>query len=105
MRKLTVLIGLSLLAAPAWSDGKALFSQNCVGCHGATGKGDGPDGAYYDIPPSNLTAATYKRGTDDVTVLREIQNGIPGTPMPAAGIKLSAADCKALMEYLKTLRH
>ncbi len=36
--------------------GARLFAQNCVGCHGATGRGDGPLARTLDIPPADLTA-------------------------------------------------
>jgi high-affinity iron transporter len=91
----------SVWAAP---DGKALFSQNCASCHGAKGMGDGPDAGYYDTPPASLAAPSYKHGTSDAEVLKTIDEGIHGSPMPGFKTKLSEDDRKALVAYLKTLR-
>src|SRR5262249_32074839 len=37
--------------------GQALFAQHCVGCHGASGRGNGPNALALDMPTSDLTAA------------------------------------------------
>jgi copper transport protein len=34
--------------------GRLLFSQNCIQCHGETGRGDGPLASTLPIPPANL---------------------------------------------------
>ena len=36
--------------------GARAFAQNCVACHGADGKGDGPLARSLPTPPANLTA-------------------------------------------------
>lgn len=51
-----------------------LYSQNCAGCHGVSGKG-GPAIALAD--PVFLAIA------DDNVVRRTIENGVPSTAMPA----------------------
>jgi len=33
-----------------------LYAQDCIACHGAEGRGDGPLGKTLDIPPADLTA-------------------------------------------------
>jgi putative copper export protein/mono/diheme cytochrome c family protein len=38
-------------------DGQAVYAQNCVGCHGAGGGGDGAMAASLPVPPADLTAA------------------------------------------------
>jgi putative copper export protein/mono/diheme cytochrome c family protein len=37
--------------------GSALFAQNCTGCHGQNGAGDGPLAKTLVVPPADLTAA------------------------------------------------
>ena len=37
--------------------GAALYPQHCARCHGAEGRGDGPDAAGLAVPPADLTAA------------------------------------------------
>jgi len=36
--------------------GKDLFATYCAGCHGDTGRGDGPDAKTLDVKPPDLTA-------------------------------------------------
>jgi mono/diheme cytochrome c family protein len=40
----------------AVSAGETLFQQNCVSCHGTTGKGDGPAGSALTPKPADLGA-------------------------------------------------
>lgn len=44
--------------------GRALYSKECVSCHGAKGQGDGPDGLYFTTPPSNLTSPAVAKQSD-----------------------------------------
>jgi len=58
---------VGLLAAPlasAWADetemeeepvGKDEYRNNCLPCHGVSGKGDGPIAEYFTVKPSDLT--------------------------------------------------
>ena len=70
--------------------GKALYIQECSGCHGERGNGAGPAAAFLDPRPRDFTKRMFKLRstptgqpptTDDV--LRTIERGIPGTAMPA----------------------
>lgn len=42
--------------------GKREYQANCAGCHGATGKGDGPYNAYLTKSSSNLTVLAKNNG-------------------------------------------
>jgi mono/diheme cytochrome c family protein len=55
-------------------DFKALYAQNCAGCHGPGGKG----GAA--IP---LSDPVFLAIADDAAIRRTATIGVPGTPMPA----------------------
>lgn len=44
--------------------GQALYVKECLGCHGAKGKGDGPDGLYFTTAPSDLTTKRVQTQTD-----------------------------------------
>jgi mono/diheme cytochrome c family protein len=72
------------------AQGKEVFAAagNCVSCHGAEGKGDGPAGAALDPPPRNLHATgDYKYGAGDLAVFRTIKYGVDGTGMaPLEGV-------------------
>ena len=70
--------------------GKTLFTKNCASCHGANAKGGvGPK-------LQGITAS-------DARITKIIKNGKPGQ-MPAFGEKLKAADIRALIAYLRSLK-
>jgi putative heme-binding domain-containing protein len=54
-------------------DGGRLFRGACVGCHG-------PDGNL--VPGVDLSQNKFRRATTDDQLIRIVQQGIPGTPMP-----------------------
>jgi mono/diheme cytochrome c family protein len=67
---------------PAGTDaaaGQALWRDNCAGCHGATGRGDGPAAQWLEPPPTNLAAREYARRR----LADALWNGVLGTSMPA----------------------
>jgi DMSO reductase family type II enzyme heme b subunit len=89
--------------------GKAVYVKWCAGCHGETGAGDGP-GATAMLPrPRNFTGAVYKiRSTasgqlpTDADLLRAIDEGLPGSAMPAWNTRLSDAERRNVLAYIKT---
>lgn len=44
-------------AAASIVQGQALYPGHCARCHGAEGRGDGPDAKTLAVPPADLTAA------------------------------------------------
>jgi putative copper export protein/mono/diheme cytochrome c family protein len=47
--------------------GRALFAAHCAGCHGASGRGNGPNALALDMATSDLTAAhVYARSDGDL---------------------------------------
>ncbi len=65
--RVAVLIGLLLTLAgcvppPPDRSGRALFQDNCVGCHGTGGRGDGPAAAGLDRRPADLTGISRRNG-------------------------------------------
>jgi mono/diheme cytochrome c family protein len=80
--------------------GQKIYLQRCVGCHGKTGKGDGPDAADLGIHPAKLSDAAVQGQTDGelfwkVTVGKK--------PMPNYRSRLSPADRWNVINYLRTL--
>jgi len=89
--------------------GKAVYVKWCAGCHGETGAGDGPAAAYMLPRPRNFTGAVYKIRTTasgqlptDADLLRAIDDGLPGSAMPAWKGRLSDAERRDVLAYLKT---
>src|SRR6266700_2671528 len=59
--------------AQAIAGGRTLYSQACVACHGADGRGDrGP----------SLVSGAFSRGSADGEIFINIRSGIRGTQMP-----------------------
>lgn len=65
-------------------DGSRLFAENCVSCHGSSGRGDGPAAKSLQPPPRDLTRSTgWKNGTRLSDLFRTLTLGLVGTRMPA----------------------
>ena len=80
--------------------GQKIYLQRCAGCHGKTGKGDGPDAADLGIHPAKLSDAAVQEQTDGelfwkVTVGKK--------PMPSYRTRLSPTDRWNVINYLRTL--
>jgi len=93
--------------------GRAIFSDNargnCLTCHGAEGKGDGPTaGDYlddwgYPIRPRNLQSGVYRAGSESADLYRTIAAGIKGTPMPSYAGALTAEEMWDLVHFVQSL--
>ncbi len=59
--------------------GAELFAQDCAGCHGPNGAGDGPASAWLHPAPKDLTEHRFT--TEDLTLA--LWAGVEGTAMPA----------------------
>jgi cytochrome c oxidase cbb3-type subunit III len=74
-----------------------LYSQNCAGCHGASGKG----GAAIALANPVFLAIA-----DDSVIRRTTANGVPGTSMPAfaqsAGAMLTDKQIDALVSGIRS---
>ena len=80
--------------ATAKPDGKALYTQYCVACHGADGKGNnGLGGDYSKVLPER---------TDD-ELIAAIKNGKTGDigAMPPWGAVLNDEQIQAVLTYVK----
>lgn len=66
----------SVWAQSTAEDGAALFADHCVACHGAGGRGDGPDAAGLDTTPADLTRIAARR--DGVWPMLEVMSIIDG---------------------------
>ncbi|MBK8206846.1 MAG: cytochrome c [Planctomycetes bacterium] len=74
--------GMDLKNADVIAKGKELFGNadrgNCVSCHGASGKGDGPLGANLDPKPGNLTDPDVHEHVSDAYIFWRIKTGNAG---------------------------
>jgi mono/diheme cytochrome c family protein len=85
--------------------GLALYSQNCLPCHGPNGRGDGPAAMALFPRPSNLQVHAVPGVHSDAQLFEWISNGYPGTAMPAFGDLLGEVERWDLVNYIRTLRN
>jgi len=72
-------------------DGERVFRQSCANCHG-------PDG--NEISGIDLGRGIFKTAKTDEDLVRVIQKGVPGTPMPATN--MSDEQAKRVVAYLRS---
>jgi mono/diheme cytochrome c family protein len=80
--------------------GQKLYVSNCLTCHGASGKGDGPGGAALEKKPADLVAR-IKAGETDGSLFWKISEG--RSPMVSWKGSLSETQRWELVNYIKTL--
>ena len=88
----------------ALAEGKQLFEKNCKRCHGASGKGDGPDGDPDHQEDMDLTQARRAARNPDGVVFYKAWNGRARPKMPAFKDSLSKDDIWKIVTYVQTLR-
>lgn len=95
--------------------GQQVYSENCGFCHGSGGKGDGPVGALYAIPPADLTGTARKDllppgiapkglGQTDGDLYWTITVSPVSNSMPSFGTKLSSMDRFYVVRYIRKLQ-
>src|SRR5439155_9544764 len=82
--------------------GQALFSQNCVACHGPAGRGDGPGATVLNPRPPDFTQP-HTAAHSDGYLFNIISNGSPGSAMPSWRGQLSEAERWDLVNYIRSL--
>ena len=81
-------------------EGKALYIQNCVPCHGIAGDGEGPR-AYFIFPrPRNFNRDYSRAVFNRPRLYRSISEGKVGTEMPAWSRALTPQQIADLSEYV-----
>lgn len=83
------------------ANGKALFDAQCVSCHGASGKGDGPAAGALNPPPRNFTSGdAWKNGRKPSQVFTTLTKGLNSMPAFAS---LGAEDRWSLAHFVLSL--
>jgi len=80
--------------------GQKLYVNNCLTCHGPSGKGDGPGGAALEKRPADL-GARIKAGETDGALFWKISEG--RSPMISWKGSLSETQRWELVNYIKSL--
>lgn len=74
-------VPLAPTAAPDLARGKGLYAQHCASCHGATGKGDGPQARGLDPAPIAFADEARARERSVFALYQVIEQGLDGTSM------------------------
>lgn len=93
----------ALAAPPSITRGQAVFAENCTGCHGATGTGDGPDAKAQDLHPANFGDVTFMRTETPQDFFNVVTLGRRRSGMPAWGETLSAQQRWDVVSFVWTL--
>ena len=91
-----------------------LFRKHCIQCHGTTGDGMGPTSALLAPYPRDFRRGTFKfkstptgKKPTHSDLVRTLENGVPGTAMPAFGTLNRSSefseDVDALAHYVRFL--
>lgn len=85
--------------------GEEVFTQNCAGCHGEGGRGDGPDAAQLSGAVGDLTDQANMASLSDDAIKVTIREGVgqPDDGMPAFADTLSEDDIQAVTGFVRTL--
>ena len=97
-----LLFVMSPSSAAAAQTGANLYAQRCAGCHGPSGKGDGPYGKFLTPPPRPFSTAL--RGKSDSWIESVITKGGPAVGLSAAmpaQSGLSDEELKSLTNYIE----
>ena len=93
------------LRPPALARGAAVYREQCVQCHGAGGRGDGPKAKHLEgPPPADLTDGAAMTTVSPVDVYRKITIGVAGTGMPQFEETVPPDDRWAVATYVAALR-
>ena len=108
MKNIAVLIVIAVVSAPLAlraADAKTNWANNCAQCHGPTGKGDTKMGKVLNA--ADLTDPKKQASFTDAQATTAIKDGIKQngkTTMKAFAGKLTDAEIKALVAYIRTLK-
>jgi mono/diheme cytochrome c family protein len=86
-------------------EGKAIFTRECMVCHGDAGTGDGPYGSALQPPPPDFSDGSYGTLADpsytDADYFWRISEGLPWSAMPSWKLRYSQNDRWKLVAYIR----
>lgn len=85
--------------AVSLDEGGKVYAKFCAGCHGKTGRGDGPAGAKLTPRPANLAHEAWHERPGELAW--KIANGRP--PMPAWKKVLNETQIWHVVNYIQSI--
>ena len=95
-----LLLGVALWGAPSGTraqDGKAIFTDKCMPCHGEKGDGKGPMASTFDPKPGNFSDPKFCQGD----VHKKITDSVTKGKNQMVPVNLKPDEIKAVSEYIK----
>ena len=83
--------------------GRVIYRERCLACHGEHADGKGSLGGALRPPPTDLTDSAWQARTDERHVYYAIAEGGHGKPMPPWKATLSPGEIWSLVAYIRTL--
>ena len=109
MRVLVLVLGMMAEGALAQdkAEGKKYYVTYCSGCHGESGRGDGPASVSLPVKPANHTDGTVMNQIPDKVLLEIISKGgqaVDKSPfMPGWGSQLREKQIRDIIAYLRSI--
>jgi mono/diheme cytochrome c family protein len=89
----------------ALEDAKAIYTRECMVCHGAAGRGEGPYGGRIEPPPPDFGDGSYgslgSPSFSDADFYWRISEGLPWTAMPTWKLQYGSDDIWKLVHYIE----
>jgi high-affinity iron transporter len=89
---------------PELANGKRLFEENCVSCHGPRGAGDGPSADTLNPKPRDFTDPERLNHYAPYQFFQAVSFGVEGTAMASFGEAFTHEEIWDIAFYLMTLR-
>jgi len=93
------------LTVKALDEGKAIFTRECMVCHGDAGRGNGPYADGLQPPPPDFGDGSYGTLADpsytDADYFWRISEGLPWSAMPSWKLLYSEEDRWKLVHYIR----
>lgn len=83
--------------------GAVLYASYCGGCHGPSGRGDGPVAGVIDLRPSDLRAPGLLDRNSDDEIIARLLRGEPLRSTPRRNAVAEDLEADAITAYLPTL--
>ena len=87
-------------ADPFGSEGRRIYKEQCIACHGPFGRGDGY--VLFNPPVADLTSELIQKKLD-TELFRSIHQGRPNTMMGSWRLALSDEEMLAVVQYVRQL--
>ena len=79
-----------------------LYEKNCLTCHGAKGKGDGPASGFIEPSPTDISTPELHSRMTDGEIFWKITEG--RNPMPSFKKKLPENERWKLVHFVRNLK-